>query len=73
MVENLGHFAMVATSLVLAWPEQSGLCSSDLVVLQGQGMAATSLGRLHSSRPSTTQVSRPGCRLLAGVEDATAA
>ena len=64
---------MVATSLVLAWPEQSGLCSSDLVVLPAQGMAATSLGRLRSSRPSTTKAWRLWTPLLAGVEDVAAA
>ena len=60
---------MVATLLVLAWPEQSGLCSSDLVVLPAQGKAATSLGRLSSSRPLTPQAWRRRTPLLAGVEE----
>ena len=49
------------------------LFSSDLVMLPAPGMAATSLGRLRSSRPSTTKASRLWMTLPAGVEDVDAA
>ena len=64
---------MAVTLRVLACQEQSGFCSSDLVMLPAPGMAATSLGRLRSSSSSTTKASRLWMTLLAGVEDVDAA